>query len=307
MAFTATNDLSADFVSLTPGGVYDIIEKIADTSIHMIESVNPLKELDKGEVENGALIEQIVNKHAVAAAYNKAAVDVFTKASNNLVTRYFNTWSPNQWLETVEEDEIRKILVKGASIEDIASIKVASLAESADADKYTQIKDILKEIATDVTPLQTAFMTVNYTDDVTPTSIKDFIEAIRNTVMGFQFMNATHCYANIVTRCSLDNILIVMPYSVMNKLSVQELADAFQLSAVDMMAKIVQIDTTDGYVYILDKRAFGVYTRLNKVTSQYNAKGLYTNYFLTRDELYYWSPLFKSTFCDATKLGLKKP
>jgi hypothetical protein len=307
MAFTATNDLSADFASLTPGSVYDIIEKIADTSIHMIESVNPLKELDKGEVENGALIEQIVNKHAVAAAYNKAAVDVFTKASNNLVTRYFNTWSPNQWLETVEEDEIRKILVKGASIEDIASIKVASLAESADADKYTQIKDILKEIATDVTPLQTAFMTVNYVDDASPTSIKDFIEAVRNTVMGFQFMNATHCYAGITTRCSLDNILIVMPYSVMNKLSVQELADAFQLSAVDMMARIVQIDTTDGYVYILDKRAFGVYTRLNKVTSQYNAKGLYTNYFLTRDELYYWSPLFKSTFCDATKLGLKKP
>lgn len=307
MAFTATNDLSADFATLVPGDVYDIIEKIADTSIHLIESVNPLKELDKGEVENGALVEQIVNKHAVAAAYNKAAVDVFTKASNNLVTRYFNTWSPNQWLETVEEEDIRKILVKGASIEDIASIKIASLAESADADKYTQIKDLLKEIATDVTPLQTAFMTVNYTDDVTPTSIADFIEAVRNTVMGFQFMNATHCYAAINTRCNLDNILIVIPYSVMNKLSVQELADAFQLSQMDMLAKIVQIDTTDGYVYILDKRAFGVFTRLNKVTSQYNAKGLYTNYFLTRDELYYWSPLFKSTFCDATKLGLKKP
>ena len=42
------------------------------------------------------------------------------------------------------------------------------------------------------------------------------------------------------------------------------------------MAKIVKIDTSDDIIYIFDEKAFGAYTRMDELTSAYNAKGHYT-------------------------------
>lgn len=294
MAYADTNfEIGVDYSNLTVGDTYGVLEKIANTLIETVEGKNPFDVLNKGKVETGIIVEQIVAKLATAYAFDNTAVDVFAKTAPDLVVRYFQDWIENQFPCTIEEQEIKRIVGSVDNLSKLAGVMIASMTNAHDNDIYQTMLGLMTDVADDITPIQTK-VTLSATPDA-----NELITAIRDTIKTMTFCNSTYCPAGFVTKSAIDNIMLAIPYKVMNKLDVTKLANVYNLEKADLMGRIIETDQTDNYIFIFDKNAFGWYTRMLDVTSERNQKGHYTNYWLTAQELPYFSPLFNSTFIDA--------
>lgn len=294
MAYADTNfEIGVDYSNLTVGDTYGVLEKIANTLIETVEGKNPFDVLNKGKVETGIIVEQIVAKLATAYAFDNTAVDVFAKTAPDLVVRYFQDWIENQFPCTIEEQEIKRIVGSVDNLSKLAGVMIASMTNAHDNDIYQTMLGLMTDVADDITPIQTK-VTLSATPDA-----NELITAIRDTIKTMTFCNSTYCPAGFVTKSAIDNIMLAIPYKVLNKLDVIKLANVYNLEKADLMGHIIETDQTDNYIFIFDKNAFGWYTRMLDVTSERNQKGHYTNYWLTAQELPYFSPLFNSTFIDA--------
>lgn len=100
----------------------------------------------------------------------------------------------------------------------------------------------------------------------------------------------------------LDNIRIMMPYKLINKIDVVKLADVFNLSKVDMMAKIVKLDNDDNTIYIVDSENIGYYSRQRDLKTQENNASDYTNHFYKIDNQYFINPFSKFTYADCSAM-----
>jgi hypothetical protein len=142
---------------------------------------------------------------------------------------------------------------------------------------------------------------------------------IKNTVSAFTFANYEHCPHVVIPgdgddddtieyfirseiEVPLENILICMPYQLVNKIDVEKLAQVFNLSKMDMFAKIIPIDNDDENIYIFDKRMLGYYNRMRKITSTTNEKKHYTNFFYTIENNFYIAPTSKATYIDVSAM-----
>ncbi len=297
ITYTHASGVTED--ALTIQDVYGIIEKVAKVTLDNVQSVNPLAELDKGVVVNGTMIEKTLQLLAESFAYNKDAVDVFAKKNNNTITYYHDVWNRRQFQETAEDFEIRKILRSGDvdRLNDFIAVKIASLTEGANHEDFLAYKKMFKAVAEDATnPL------VECGDIDDTSTMKDVLIAITNAVKSFTFVNDTYVQAGVATRTPLENIRIAIPYSLINRIDITTLANIFNLEKASMLARIIEIDTEDDIIYIFDKNAFGSYISVNEFTQQYNPKGLYMNYFLTQDKMFYFCPFFKATYLDCSEL-----
>ena len=70
----------------------------------------------------------------------------------------------------------------------------------------------------------------------------------------------------------------------------------FNLDKAEIRNRIIEIDSTDNIVYIVDRNAILDYTRLYEMVNQLNADGLFYNYFLHVEDLFAISPLFDCCF-----------
>ena len=120
------------------------------------------------------------------------------------------------------------------------------------------------------------------------------------------FVNANSNAKGIEKSTPKEDIYIVMPYSIKNAIDVDELSGVFNLSKAEIENKIIITDSTDKYIYVVDKNAILSFTRLYEVKSQENAQGNFWNYFLHTERLMAISPLFDATFFtykDGTEVG----
>ena len=144
------------------------------------------------------------------------------------------------------------------------------------------------------------YETVAYDDVNSAIDYKTLLVAIKNAVKGMQFVNSTFNTAGVVKKTNAEDIFILMPYKLKNKLDVEELAGVFNLDKAEIKDKIIEIDTeaVEGYeyVYIVDKYAILDYTRLYEMLDQLNADGRFWNYFLHVERLFGISPLFDACY-----------
>lgn len=279
--------------------VYNMAYKFARQTIDSVTSVNPLDELfNKGKVEYGKNIEESVLELLQKGAYDENAVDLFKATDPKFITRYYKDWSSGQFSTTVRLGEIRKILARGLSerntAESVAEKIVGNLTESDSFDRYKNEKAVLLSLKGAIDTAKTNAGAV--------TTVNDLLKSIRNIVDGFQFINKKYVIAGIDNRTSFDDIFIVMPYEIKNAIDIDAMAYMFNMSKADLLAKILVTDATDGIVYVIDRRAVFQYNRLLELTNEWNGKALLTNYWLTVDDLYGYSPLFKATYIDASAL-----
>ena len=64
---------------------------------------------------------------------------------------------------------------------------------------------------------------------------------------------------------------------------------------------MIEIDSTDTFIYVVDQNAILDYTRLYELVNQLNADGLFYNYFLHVEDLFAISPLFDCCYFNYAK------
>lgn len=280
--------------------IYDDINKIAFQLIREVTTNDKLAVFDKMPINNGDTVEQMVVKLLESKAYDKTGVGALSRKQADLAVRYFKDWNRIKFETTVDVSELRKIMLSGGDYTEVADKIVSVLSQSDMYDKYLNIKGLLKfgtqagsNGATD-----TAF--VNLGDVPAANGKVDYASVtkkIKNTLSGMSFVSDKYNKAGILQQSKVeDDILVIMPYTLRNELDVDFLAGLFNLEKAEIDKRILTIDTDDNIVYIVDRNAILVFTRLYMMLNQQNADGAFWNYFLHIERMYALSPLFNACY-----------
>ena len=194
---------------------------------------------------------------------------------------------------------MKKYLTGEISAEEVAEKIVAALAQSDTQELYEGIKSLLAwgSSAGSFGDNDAVFTYLgDVAGDGTKYDYNGILKKIKNTVKGMTFVNNSFNKAGIKRATRLEDIIIVMPYSLATDTNVDSLSGFFNLDKAEIKNRIIEVDTNDNKVYILDKYAVLVYTRLYQMLTQLNADGAFYNYYLHIDRMFALSPLFDSAF-----------
>lgn len=277
---------------------FDMIGKVALQYIKEVQARNPLSVFEQYTVDNGDTIEQAVVKFVASRAYDATGANALTPdRTAKFAVRYFKDWSREVYQTTVDKAELRKVLTTSKDASDIASKLVSVLGQSDIDDKFNYTKGLLRDAvtnswiydATGGTPID-----ISNNQDY-----KGLLKAIKDTVKGMQYVSTTYNGAGIKMRSFSEDLYIVMPYNIKNALDVDELAGVFNLDKAEIKDKIIETDDlTNKYIYIVDKHALVVATRLLELENQKNADSLTWNYFYHVERMYAFSQLFNSAYIE---------
>lgn len=278
----------------------NMIGKLAKSIIRGVQAKNPLAVFDKGRINNGDTIENVVIGLLESSGYSDAT-PLANQGKGNIVAEYYKNWLYKRYSVTIKPDDLRKIRPEYAE-DDVASLAsriVGSLDQSAEHEHFIAFKEMLKWGATSGSYGEsgTALVNVGSVDLVDgKTDYKAILKKIKDVVDGMSFVNGNYNSAQFVKSTLKEDIYIVMPYTIKNAIDVDELSGVFNLSKAEIESKIIVTDSTDKYIYIVDKNAILSFTRMYEVKTQENAQGNFYNYFLHTDRLMAISPLFDGCF-----------
>lgn len=290
-------------------GQLDMIGKVAKQIIREIDTKNPMSVLEKGKIENGDTVENAVVRLLESSPYDENGTGALSPdKTKKLSVRYFKDWTRGKFKTTVYPYEIRKTLLQNGSEDELGTKLVAALGKSDIYEKYTFIKELLKWGTTNASGEDGLAPVLKDVGEVEMVNGKiDYdgvLKKIKNTVSGMSYVNGNFNSIGLKRSTPKEDIYVVMPYTLKNAMDVEKLSAVFNLDKAEIKDKIIEIDIPDEedmFVYIIDKNAIQVYTRVYDMFSQLNGDGAFWNYFLHTDRLYAISPLFDGTFFKVEK------
>jgi len=285
-----------------------LLEPIALQVLHDVQSENPLFEVFEREaVDTAKEIEEIIIGDANVEEYDADGKTALTPRDTWNIARYYNDYDHKVYTTTKYRNEIRSVVVNPENESRYVASLINGLARKRDDWTYDKQKAILKDIATTYPKLKAA--TIAAGDSAAMGEALTI--AIRDTIDNLRFKNYNFVANNIDNETStkfkqrayLEQIRIIVPYKVFNRLNIGWLASVYNLDKTDLLSKIVTIDTDDGIVYVIDKRSVFRYPQTDEILEQENAEGNFTTYFLHINAMMGFSPLFKFAFIDASAMN----
>ena len=294
-----------DFEPATITELGEMIGKIAESVIRENSTVNHLAVFDKGLVDNGDTIEQAVVLLAESQAYDSTGAHTLDReTSAKFAVKYWNDWTAKAYKKSIDLPQLRKVLTKQVSASDISSKVVSSLSEGDRQEQYEDIRNMMawgRQSADGGTGAMlvraetVAYDTVNDTIDY-----KKVLVAMKDAISGMKFTNTSFNVGSVKRRTLPEDIFILMPYQLKNRIDVEELAGVFNLDKAEIKDRIIEVDTANEsgyyYIYIVDRWAVLDYTRLYEMLNQLNAEGHFWNYYLHTERLYGLSGLFDACY-----------
>lgn len=282
-----------------------MIGKVALQYIREVTAKNPMAVFDKIPIDNGDTIEQAVVKLVEATAYDPTGAGALTRDTREkFAVRYFKNWQRHTYKTTVDFSKIRKVLQsRGQGAEEIADRLVSVLGQSAMNDKYQSLKALLSWGRTVGSLDENDSVLVNVGSVSGGNDYKGILKKIKNVVSGMKYVNASYNKGGILRSTNEEDIFIIMPYELKNSIDVDELAGVFNLDKAEIRNKIIEIDTDEKFVYIVDRQAVLDFTRLYEMADQKNADGLFWNYFFHVEHLFALSPLFDGCYFEYASSG----
>lgn len=297
MAVDITGALGSDKFPVNYNDKTGVIECLAAQNIRALKSTNRLDDAFYFyDVTNGTVIEEAVIEAAKGQAFDK---DAFDRAAKDPVihAKYFNNWESQQFQTTKRTNDIRKILAnKGTGLEEVVTEILGSLTEGEGSYTFNRERTCLIE-----SPV------VNYRSKLggVPKDMKGVLYALRDMYNHVRCDNSD--LTGIVYQSSVPDadIRIAVTTKILNLIDVTELANVFNLSKEELFGKLVVVDVDDlaesGAWYravVYDHKAMGHGRRLEEFGEEPVKKGLYTNYYLTIDDCFFYNPLFKACYID---------
>lgn len=291
----------ANYTPNTYADLGEAIGKLAFQFIRGVEANDPLAVFDKMPVDKGDTIEQAVIKLVEASAYDRSGAGALSRATNDkMAVRYFNNWEARKYKQTVDTSELRKVLEGDTGLDTVADLLIGTLSQSRIYDKYTNVKALLKwgRTSGSLESGQSVLKAIEGVKKVDADTLdyKGILKKIKNTVKGMKYMNGDYNTAGLTRRTREEDIYIIAPYTLITDIDVDELAGVFNLSKAEIKSRLIEIDSTDTFVYIVDQNAILDFTRLYELWDQKNADGHFWNYFLHVEDLFAISPLFDGCY-----------
>lgn len=288
-----------------PNTFYTAVETLAVQNITNLKSTNKIIDAFKEYPidGNGKVIEEAVIEMATARNFVNTGAPDLSPLDPNLHIKYFNEWETKQFKATTRRDDIRAVLMKDKSEEELVSKILETLTLGEGYYDYGKMRDAMLDASVGVDASTTIFGTTSAPK--VPASVKGAIYCLREM---YNVVKATNTLGtgltNVPQGVATEDIRIAISESDLNLFDVVELANIFNLTKEDLFGKLVVIPSdsgwTSGRVMVYDVKALGRATRVYDYSQDEIGVGRYMNSYLTTDRMYFYNDMFKCFYLDCS-------
>lgn len=269
---------------------YAGLDAIFRSDIITAEGRNALDGFYKGEVTNGRILEQCFIEMAEPYTFTQGDTQyLFNGNDADIHFKYMSDWNYEQSNKELYLYKIREMLSNGKTEDDIVTGVVTSLRNGDNESIYADLKGLLLNAKAQMT---------TWAGAPTPSTMEEICLAVRDIVSHFSFSNSDYCaYAH---RTLKDNIRIIIPSTILNRIDVTYLANLLHVERAELNALFWEVDTTDNVIYVLDVNALGYFTKNTEGYTEVLKPLRKMIFYFDRDKLYYYSDFFKATYITYT-------
>lgn len=256
---------------------------------------NPLREFKKGKLEFGQTVEEIFVNIAKAHQFDPAVAEseVFKREIPDVQAIFHKMDRQNFYKATISNDQLRTAFLSYQGIEDLIGRIVDSLYSGDNYDEFLCMKQLLIQYARDG-----LFYSVTIPGIDTADTARQSISLLREYSNNLTFMSNTYNSMGVATTTPRSDQLIILDTHFDAVVDVEVLAQAFNMDKADFLGRRVLIDNfgelSGAVAALVDRNWFMVFDNYMSFTGQYNAEGLYWNYFF-----HHWQTLSTSRFSNA--------
>ena len=264
---------------------------------------NPLREFKKGMLEFGKDIEEIFVEIAKAQSYNPevAETEVFKRVIPDVKTIFHRMNRQDFYKVTISNDQLRTAFLSYRGIEDLIGRIVDSLYSGDNYDEFLLMKHLMLDYGD-----KGLFYPITVTAVTDEATAKKLTVKLRATAKTIGFMSPNYNAQGVHTFTPMEDIIIFMTPETEALMDVESLARAFNLEYAYFLGRVVIVDDFGGLenvqALMVDRQWFMVYDTFFNFTEQYNAQGLYWNYFF-----HHWQVLSTSQFANAIAFTTETP
>ena len=210
-SYTVSNPLS----ELIQGGEYyawgDLIENIA---VHVAKGVSP--------------------KFLTSNLGTGKTIDPYVQNQPTTVTEFFQSNLPLQYLVTISEWQLQRAFESAQGMGALISAILESISNGINVDLFEAGKSIINSYINDDSHTLSDGQVMKVTDVTDEASGKSFILDVKNLINAMQFPTTAFNPSKIMKTSSSDTLTMYVRPGVMNNISVNTLAGAFNRDDLDL-------------------------------------------------------------------------
>ena len=280
---------------------------------------NPYKMFNRGQLPYGKSIESIFvdivkgkDRTRQTTATNLAS-DLLTRETPNVKVEYYTENFQQQYPTTISDEELKGAFRNPNGLSEMTARILQAPLTGAEFDQFLMIKHALANLKTaSVNIDKTAYTTLTAKEkaNVITTSVKAYVKKLK-------FLSNDYNAQGVMTFSRPDDLYLIVPADISAFLDVEQLANAFNISKVELPTRVLDIDNfqkintgsnattvpyvedTDALFYLIDKDAIQLYETLNESESFRNPQAKYTNIWFDR-----WGIIASCHFANAIKFSL---
>lgn len=292
--------LSEDNVQVANDFIERMLNKLCKSVVVTKRFENPLKPFKNGTIPLGDTIEEIYNNFLKADPDGFNGERLFERALPDTKVIYHRTNLKLQYPITIDRLKIEKAFTSYAHLEKFVNDIIAQLYNSAELDEFINMKQLFKS-ASEKNAIKTIVVSDPLASDA---DAKKFIQEVKtysgmmkypsaeyNSYLAAQEVDDTP----LMTFSRYDEQILILPEAVNTAVDVTVLANTFNMSVAEFnKTRKVLVDTiplANCVGLLVDKNFFQVYDKYAIVTQDFNAKGVYTNYYLNIEQVMSYSIL----------------
>lgn len=265
-----------------------VVNKIGKQVYSSTAYVNPLKRIKKGFIENANEIEEIYVSRAVGTDYDPTGAGTLDRVKPDVKTQYHQVDYEKDFQVTIQDKQVRKGFTTSGGVTRIANEIMESLHTGAEYEEYLKCIEILDTIAT------SSKYKKEVADVVDNATAKAFTKELKKTIKAMGLRSTT--YSTYENHCKPENMVLFLNMNWSVEMDVEMLATAFNMTKQEINeTTIIEIPdltvNTHTKAILCDERALQIYDTYYGLEPQRNAKGKFTNHFLSTEKIFSWSNL----------------
>lgn len=255
-----------------------LVNRIARVIITSRLYENPLAVFKKGTEKYGDIIEEIFVNVANAHEFDPqvAENEVYKRVIPDIGAVYHQMNSQLFYKATISEEQLEKAFVSEQGMRTLIAGIVDSLYSGANYDEFISMKNIFAESKNEMFYIQTAAPSTS--------NIQNIVTNIKAASNLMEFMSESYNAVGVKNFTPKNKQVLLLRADIDAIIDVNVLAAAFNMDKAEFMGRKILVDNfgadnPDVYAILCDDEFLMVVNNLDKFTEQYNAEGLYWNYF----------------------------
>lgn len=276
-----------------------LMNKVAFTFVHNKIFNNPLAMLKKGSKPLADKVEEIFVNYAKAETFDPEGIDLLKRNLPDVKAIYHEMNRKDKYKVSISTEMLAKAFRSYGDLQNLYNLIISSLYNGDNYDEFILFKKLLADA------IDKKYMKSIVVEDptVSAENATKFIKAIKTISSGMVFPSKEYNgYLDtqetdtepVITFTEIPDQIIVIDNATNVAIDVDVLANAFNLSKQEFLARKVVVDAfPDATIraMVIDKDFTQIYDDLYQLRRFENAEGLYENYILHHWQTISASPL----------------